>query len=382
MRMPFRVEAVLWTALLLPVGCAGRAAVPAPVPAAAADLPEALRAGATVRHALRALPAAPDDEYALARLAPAGRQVRVAVGDFSAPVVVIEEPDGRAGRRVLVEGESVRLLVEAPRRRLREVALEGAALVSSHAAADASAADARTPSVRLAAGAPVARLARAPSARLAGSGSAGQPPARVWVRYADREVEALGLLDERRIGTVYRPAPAADPEPTDAELITPIYLLDRPGGQPLATIRRGAGPRVAVTRLADPRRGHQLVRAALPGGTVVTGWVPAEQVLDAPRDIPAREARPRPGRWLSVADSPEHRCVELAAATRLHRRPAGPVVGLIKRADRFILLDQRAGWAQVAVGHPLGIARLWLPARTAPRNVPCDTAPSALTAAR
>ena len=381
MRMSLRVEAALWTALVLPIGCASRAAGPEPVAGPAeAELPEVLRAGATSRHAWRALPAAPDDEYALARLAPAGRQLRVAVGDFRGPVVVVEEPDDRDAPRVLVEGETVRLLLEVPRQKLREVALPGAALAASHADADASAADARTPSVRLAAGAPLARMARAPSARIAGH---GQPARRAWVRYADREVEALGLLDEQRIGTVYRSAPAAEPEPTDAELITPIYVLDRPDGRPLATIRRGAGPRVAVTRLASPRRGHQLVRAALPGGTVITGWVPAEQVQDAPRDIPARQAPPRPGRWLSVADHPgRDRCIELAAATRLHQRPAGPVTGLVTRSDRFILLARRPGWLRVAVGHPLGIARLWLPARTAPRNVPCDTAPEALTAAR
>src|SRR5690606_16770088 len=175
-----------------------------------AELPPLLRGGASGRYAGRALPAVRGREFAMARIGRDGRRVRVAIGDFTGPVVVVDE--GRGDRpRLLLEGGNVRLLVEVARHRLREVALDGALLVASHRDADASATDALVPSVRLPAGAPVARLARADSARYAG---AVIPAARAWVRYADDELEAFGLIDEQRLGRVYRPGGAPEPQPT------------------------------------------------------------------------------------------------------------------------------------------------------------------------
>jgi hypothetical protein len=361
--------------LLLLGACAARAGDPVPAGATPGDapLPEPLRAGASARHARRALPALAYREFALARVGPNGRQVRVAVGDFRAPMVVLGEPGQDGAPRVLLAGGNVRLAIPVPPGMLREVALEEVVLAPSQRGAEAAALAGDTPSVRLGPGAPVTRLGRAPSAHLAGAGAS---PGRTWIRYATSELEAVGLVEERRIGHVYALAPERVAEPTDGELVTPIYLLDRPGGRPLATVLRGAGPRVRVARLARPRQGHQLVRIRLSGGAVVTGWVPTDEIEVAPIDVrePARDRVAAAGHWLSLAELPgrDPGCVELARSTRLFERPGGPVAGLVTRSDRFVLLRQRAdGWIEVGVGHPFGLSRLWVSGRRM-RPAPCD----------
>src|SRR6185503_16492264 len=97
----------------------------------------------------------------------------------------------------------------------------------------------------------------------------------------------------------------------------------------------------------------------------LTGWVRTLRVeASATSARTARPASPR-GQWLSVAGMRERdvRCVELARATRLRERPDGRVSGLVTRDDRFVVLGQRGHWLQVGVGHPFGLARLWVPDR-------------------
>lgn len=333
-----------------------------PVAVSAEDtLPDALRPGAARRYAGRSLPAPPRGEMAVARLG--GRLVGIAIGDFSAPLVVVEDPGPSAAPRVLLEGGNVRLLVRLPRRMLRDVTLAGAVMAPSARLFGAGA------SIRLGPGLPVERLAAA-------AAGAGEDPSLAWVRYRDPEVEVVGVIEPGTIGTVYRPAPAAELTAGESQLSTPIYLFDQPKGRPFATLLRGAGPLITVARVEE-KRGYTLVRATLSRDVTVSGWVKSLELEPTVTSVRPRAQAPARGQWISIAGLPGHdlRCVELARATRLHERPGGPIAGLVTRDDRFMLLggERRPGWLQVGVGHPFGLAHLWVRADRL-RQISCDPA--------
>lgn len=321
----------------------------APVPDDIDAVPDGLRPGAARRFPLRALPVAPAGEVAVAPLAPGGHLVEVAIGDFSGPLVVIREHGAGGAPEVLLEGGNVRLLAALPAAALREVTTTGAALAASPRSGAAS--------LRLAAGVPLERLGRAGDA--------------TWVRVRDRSLEAVGVIEPARIGRTYLPARAGEPTAGDAEVSTPIVLLDQPGGRPFATIWRAAAPVLPALRI-DTASGWTLVRIDASSEVSLTGWVRALRVeASATSARAAAPVRPR-GQWLSVAGMRERgaRCVELPRATRLRERPAGRIAGLVTRGDRFVVLGERAGWLELGVGHPFGLARLWVPARGA-RLEPC-----------
>ncbi len=317
-------------------------------------MPDALRPGAARRHPVRALPVVPAGQVALAPLRPGGHLVEVAIGDFSAPLVVVDDGGPGGSPQVLLEGGNVKLVVELPAGALREVTTESSLLAATTRAGGAA-------SVRLAAGVPVERLGRA-----------GESGALGWVRFRDRKVEAVAVTDTGRIGRSFLPPGAADPTAGDAEVSTPLVLLDEPSGRPFATIWRDAGPVLPALRLRS-ESGWTLVRIDVSDQVSLTGWVRALRVeASATSARTARPTRPR-GQWLSVAGMRERdaRCVELARATRLRERPDGRISGLVTRDDRFVLLGQRGRWLQVGVGHPFGLARLWVAAERG-RPVPCD----------
>jgi hypothetical protein len=324
-------------------------------------LPDALRPGAARRYLERALPADQKGEQAVARLGKSGRLVGVAIGDFSGPVVVVDDPGPDGAPEVLLEGGNVRLLVAMPRRSMREVTTASALLaVNPHADRGAA--------IRLGPGLPVERLA----------GTAGDPGARTWVRYRDREVEVVGLIDPSRMGTVYRETTPGPLTAGDADVPTPLVLLDQPSGRPFATIWRPAGRLIPAARLRSEHN-YTLVRVDLSSDVTLTGWIRSPRAEPSATDVRERAQPPHRGQWFSVPGLPgrDLRCVELARGARLHDAPAGAVKGLVTRADRFILLGgAQSGWVQVGVGHPFGLARLWVPDRHLSR-VPCDsTTPS------
>jgi hypothetical protein len=322
-------------------------------------LPDALRPGAAGRYRGRALPAAEKGELAVARLGKSGRLVGVAIGDFGGPLVVVDDPPA-AAPEVLLDGGNLRLLVRLPRRLLRDVTTESAVLaVSPKSEAGGS-------SIRLGPGLPIERLG--------GATTTGDPDQHTWVRYQDPEVEAVGIIDPARIGQVYREAPPAAPTAGDADVPTPLVLLDQPNGRPFATIWRPAGRLVPAARLESDHN-YTRVRIDLSRDVTLTGWIRSPRAETTVTDVHARARPPVRGQWFSVPGLPgrDLRCVELARGTRLHDQPAGAVSGLITRGDRFILLGgTRPGWIQVGVGHPFGLARLWAPARRF-RSVPCDS---------
>ena len=307
-------------------------------------MPDGLRPGAARRHAARALPVVPSGEVAFAPLRPGGHLVEVAIGDFSAPLVVTTDGGPGGSPEVLLEGGNVKILVQLPPSALREV-------TSGQALLPASARSGGAASVRLAAGLPVERLVRA-----------GETGALGWIRYRDKKVEAVGVLDPARVARTYAPSGAVEPTAGDAEVSTPLVLLDQPSGRPFATIWREAGPVLPALRM-QAANGWTLVRIDVSDDVSLTGWVRTLRVEASATS--ARTARPAParGQWLSVAGMRERdvRCVELARATRLRERPHGRISGLVTRDDRFVLLGQRGHWLQVGVGHPFGLARLWVP---------------------
>lgn len=329
------------------------------------ELPDPLRSGAAQRYLDRALPVGQGGELAVARLGPAGRLVGTAVGDFSAPLVVVDDPGAGGAPEVLLAGGNVRLLARIPRRFLREVTTEGALLAAAPGAAGGAA-------IRLGPGLPVERLGspwRPASASDPGTG-AGEL---TWVRYRDPEVEAVGVIAAAHIGQVYRAAPAAALTPADADVPTPLVLLDAPRGRPFATIWRPAGPLIPAARQRRDRD-YTLVRIDLSRDVTLTGWVRSPRAETIATDVRARPRPPAHGQWLSVAGLPGRglSCVELPAGARLHEGAGGPVTGLVTRGDRFILLaGRRAGWVEVGVGHPFGLARLWIPDRDLHR-MPCE----------
>lgn len=323
-------------------------------------LPDGLRPGAARRYLDRVLPAAQKGELAVARLGKSGRLVGVAIGDFSGPLVVVADPGQAAPPQVLLDGGNVRLLVALPRRLLRDVISESALLAVAPGGAQHGA------SIRLGPGLAIERLA--------GAGTTGDPDRRTWVRYRDAEVEAVGLVDAARIGQVYRESPSAPLTPGDADVPTPLVLLEQPGGRPFATIWRPAGRLIPAARLRSEHN-YTLVAIDLSRDVTLTGWIRSPRAETTVTDVRERARPPVRGQWFSVPGLPgrDLRCVELASGTRLHERPGGAVSGLVTRADRFILLaGAQPGWIQVGVGHPFGLARLWLPDRHL-RPVPCDT---------
>jgi hypothetical protein len=306
-------------------------------------LPDGLRPGAARRHAARALPVVPAGEVAFAPLRSGGHLVEVAIGDFSAPLVVTADGGPGGSPEVLLEGSNVKILVQLPPSALREVT-SGPALLPASTKPSAAA-------VRLAAGLPVERLGRA-----------GETGALGWIRYRDKKVEAVGVVDPARVGRTYASSGAAEPTAGDAEVSTPLVLLDQPSGRPFATIWRDAGPVLPALRL-QTANGWTLVRIDVSDDVSLTGWVRTLRVEASATS--ARTSRPAHarGQWLSVAGMRERdvRCVELARSTRLRERPDGRVSGLVTRDDRFVLLGHRGHWLQVGVGHPFGLARLWVP---------------------
>jgi hypothetical protein len=325
------------------------------------ELPDPLRPGAAQRYRDRALPVTQTGELAVARLGRAGRLVGTAVGDFSAPLVVVDDPGPGRSPEVLLEGGNVRLLTRIPRRLLREVTSEGALLVAAPGAAGGAA-------IRLGPGLPIERLGSAGRER----GSGGEL---TWVRYRDAEVEAVGVIDAARIGHVYREAPAAALTPADADVPTPLVLLDAPGGRPFATIWRPAGPLIPAARQRSEHQ-YTLVRIDLSRDVTLSGWIRSLRTETTATAVRERPRPPARGQWLSVAGLPGRglACVELPAGARLHGGAGGPVSGLVTRGDRFVLLaGRRAGWVEVGVGHPFGLAHLWVPDRHLHR-LPCEPA--------
>ncbi len=312
---------------------------PARVAAEPGDgLPDGLRPGAARRHPARALPVVPSGGVAVAPLGPGGHLIEVAIGDFSAPLVVIEERGQSGAPQVLLDGGNVKLLVELPAGALREVTTDSALLAVSARPGGAA-------SVQLDAGVPVERL---------GSD---------WLRARDRAFEVVGVRQSARVGRTFLPSAGDEPTAGDAEVSTPLVLLDQPSGRPFATVWRQAGPVLPALRLRS-ENGWSLVRIDVSDKVTLTGWVRTRRVeASATSARAAAPVHPR-GQWLSVAGMRErdHRCVELPRATRLRERPDGRVAGLVSRGDRFLLLGQRGGWLEVGVGHPFGLARLWVPA--------------------
>lgn len=319
-------------------------------------LPDALRPGAARRYLERALPSAQKGELAVARLGKAGRLVGVAIGDFSGPLVVVQDPGRDAAPDVLLEGGNVRLLVALPRRLLRDVTTDSALLaVAPQAGSDAA--------IRLGPGLPVERLT-----------GASDPGGRTWVRYRDPEVEAVGLIDPARIGQIYRESAPGLLTAGDADVPTPLVLLDQPNGRPFATIWRPAGRLIPAARIRSEHH-YTLVRIDLSHDLTLTGWIRSPRAEASATDVRERARPPARGQWFSVPGLPgrELRCVELARGVRLHDEPGGAVRGLVTRADRFILLGGgRPGWREVGIGHPFGLARLWIQDRHQ-RAVPCDS---------
>jgi hypothetical protein len=317
-------------------------------------LPDALRPGAAHRYLERALPVDQKGERAVARLGKSGRLVGVAIGDFSGPLVVVE--DRGPEPEVLLEGGNVRLLFAMPRRLLREVTTESALVaVSPHA-------DVGGAAIRLGPGLPIERLAGADTA-----------DGKSWVRYRDSEVEVVGLVDPSHLGTVYRAAIPGPLTAGDADVPTPLVLLDQPSGRPFATIWRPAGRLIPAARLKSDRH-YTLVRIDLSHDLTLTGWIRSPRAEATVTDVRERARPARRGQWFSVPGLPgrDLHCVELPRGARLFDGPAGAVRGLVTRGDRFILLGAQTGWIEVGVGHPFGFAHLWLPDRHLVR-VPCDT---------
>jgi hypothetical protein len=313
------------------------------------ELPDGLEPGAARRHGGRALPAAKKGGLAMARLA--GRLVEVAIGDFSAPLVVID--DSGAAPEVLLAGGNVKLLARIPRRELRVVTTEAAVVAPAPG-------EVGEVTARLGPGLPIERMGRAANGADL-----------MWVRYRDPEVEIVGVVEPRQTGTSYQPARPGELTAGDGELQTPFYLYDRPGGRPFATVWREAGPIIPVARLRVGKQ-HTLVRVDLSRDVSVTGWVRTLEVEAAATGMRERPQARRSGQWFSFAAEPGHRCVELPRAMRLRDRPRGSITGLVTQSDRFLLLgDDRSGWLQVGIGHPFGLARLWVPARGL-RRTGCD----------
>ena len=337
---------------------------------AAADdaLPDPLRPGAARRYLGRAIPSRQKGELAVARLGPGGRLVGVAIGDFSGPVVVVDDGGARGTPEVLLDGGNVRLLVPLPRRLLRDVTVEPALLATSPRAA----ATAGSASIRLGSGLPIERMG--PASASTGPGETGDiDHPLVWVRYRDPEVEATGVIAEAQIGKVYRESAPGALTAGDADVPTPLVLLDRPSGRPFATIWRPAGRLIPAARF-ESEHNYTRVRIDLSRDVTLTGWIRSPRAETTATDVHERARPAARGQWFSVAGLPGRglRCVELARSTRLHDRPAGPVTGLVTRGDRFVLLSGHSGrWIQVGVGHPFGLARLWVADQKLHR-VACD----------
>lgn len=264
---------------------------------------------------------------------------RVALGALDEPVEVLRDEGAGRPLRVFLRGQVMRLVVSVPAERFAEVTTRRATVTPD--------AEGHAASAQLAPGLPVSRLD--------GAGD------RVRIAYLDDELELTGLVDQELVGRSYTGDRLFDavPAPSGA-LPDASELLSEPGGAPFAYLPKGGGVQV----VGRPQRGHVLVRwRGSTGRTIVTGWIARER-LERVHDEPGHflGADGMHGTWTTVAGLPGNGLtrVRVKQGTPLRESPDGAMTGLVTKDIDLILLGQSGRWLEVGVGHPFGLAHLWI----------------------